>query len=104
MRYLKKTFVNFFLRWGELESFDNIPKNEIIWLPLVEKRLKVAKDVKETVETLSSLCYPEPFETITPQCVADKLLLSPEDSLLKFVEEELHDLAFTSLWKFDWYV
>lgn len=93
--------VHFILRWGELESFENIPRNDIIWLPLVEKRLTVAKDVKGTVEALSSICYPERFETFTPQCVADKLILCPDDPLFKFVEEELQDLAFMSLWNLD---
>lgn len=68
-------------------------------------RLRVAKDVQEIVETLSSLCFPDPesFELLTPSCVMDKLLATAIP-FSEFVEEELEQLAFMNFWQSDGFV
>lgn len=91
-------------RWGYSVSLKRFPKNEVNWLEVVGIRLRVAKDVQEIVETLSSLCYPDPesFELLTPSCVMDKLLATAIP-FSEFVEEELEQLAFMNFWQSDGY-
>lgn len=91
-------------RWGYSVSLKRFSKNEVNWLEVVGIRLRVAKDVQEIVETLSSLCYPDPesFELLTPSCVMDKLLATAIP-FSEFVEEELEQLAFMNFWQSDGY-
>uniref|UniRef100_A0A0P5YCE8 F-box only protein 21 n=3 Tax=Daphnia magna TaxID=35525 RepID=A0A0P5YCE8_9CRUS len=97
-------FIKYSVRWGYSVSLKRFPKNEVNWLEVVGIRLRVAKDVQEIVETLSSLCYPDPesFELLTPSCVMDKLLATAIP-FSEFVEEELEQLAFMNFWQSDGY-
>ncbi|XP_057373180.1 F-box only protein 21-like [Daphnia carinata] len=91
-------------RWGYLPSLKRLSKNKVNWMEVVGMRLRVAKDVQEIVETLSSLCYPDPesFELLTPSCLMENLL-APAIPFSEFVEEELEQLAFMNFWQSDGY-
>jgi hypothetical protein len=71
---------------------------QVLWLDIVGLRLRVNKDVKETIGMLSSVCYPnvEIFQRGTPQCIMDKFLKG-DNLYSEFVQKALEDLAFSKM-------
>ncbi|EFX77521.1 hypothetical protein DAPPUDRAFT_321417 [Daphnia pulex] len=65
---------------------------------IVGLRLRVNKDVKETIGMLSSVCYPnvEIFQRGTPQCIMDKFLKG-DNLFSEFVQKALEELAFSKM-------
>lgn len=56
-------------------------------------RIRLGKEVKGIIQSMSTLCYPNGVQAFTPQFVVDKL----EDLVnqnIHFVEDEIKILAF----------
>jgi hypothetical protein len=59
----------------------------------VHLRIRLGKEVKGIIQSMSTLCYPNGVQAFTPQFVVDKL----EDLMkqnIHFVEDEVKNLAF----------
>jgi hypothetical protein len=59
----------------------------------VHLRMRLGKEVKGIIQSMSALCYPNGVQAFTPQSVVDKL----EDVVnqnIHFVEDEIKNLAF----------
>ena len=67
--------------------------NKALWMERVHLRIRLGKEVKGIIQSMSTLCYPNGVQAFTPQFVVDKL----EDLVnqnIHFVEDETKILAF----------